>query len=139
MRRPDLTFAVQDHTVASKPGRTDETYEEGAPFLRATRAGTARHGIRLFDLGDPEQGISHVVAPELGMVLPGATHAVTITIPALLRAATVVAVVPEARKAEPVRRALTGPVDTSCPASILREHAHVTLHLDTDSASAWTP
>ena len=30
----------------------------------------------MFDLGDPEQGISHVVAPELGMVLPGATHAV---------------------------------------------------------------
>ena len=76
VRRPDLTFAVQDHTVASKPGRTDDTYAEGAPFLRATRAGSARHGIKLFDLGDPEQGISHVVAPELGMVLPGATHAV---------------------------------------------------------------
>jgi 3-isopropylmalate/(R)-2-methylmalate dehydratase large subunit len=30
----------------------------------------------LFDIDDPEQGISHVVAPELGMVLPGATHAV---------------------------------------------------------------
>jgi 3-isopropylmalate/(R)-2-methylmalate dehydratase large subunit len=40
------------------------------------RAGSRRHGIRIFDLGDPEQGISHVVAPELGMVLPGATHAV---------------------------------------------------------------
>jgi 3-isopropylmalate/(R)-2-methylmalate dehydratase large subunit len=76
VRRPDLTFAVQDHTIASRPGRDDETNPEGAPFLRATRAGAARHGIRLFDLGDPEQGISHVVAPELGMVLPGATHAV---------------------------------------------------------------
>ena len=65
------------------------------------------------------------------------THAATVTIPALLRAATVVAVVPEPRKAEPVLRALTGPVDTACPASILREHAHVTLHLDADSASAW--
>src|SRR5689334_9119534 len=76
VRRPDLTFATQDHTVASKPGRDDTTTPEGAPFLRATRAGSVRHGIRLFDLGDPEQGISHVVAPELGMVLPGATHAV---------------------------------------------------------------
>jgi glucosamine-6-phosphate deaminase len=65
------------------------------------------------------------------------THAITVTIPALLRAATVVAVVPEARKAEPVRRALAGPVETACPASVLREHAHVTLHLDADSASAW--
>src|SRR5712675_504382 len=76
VRRPDLTFATQDHTIASKPGRDDTTNPEGAPFLRATRAGSARHGIRLFDLGDPDQGISHVVAPELGMVLPGATHAV---------------------------------------------------------------
>ena len=43
-----------------------------APCARAA----AKNGIRVFDLGDPEQGISHVVAPELGMVLPGATHAV---------------------------------------------------------------
>jgi glucosamine-6-phosphate deaminase len=62
------------------------------------------------------------------------THAITVTIPALLRARAVLAIVPEARKREPVRRALTGPVDTSCPASILRTLAHVTLHLDTESA-----
>jgi 3-isopropylmalate/(R)-2-methylmalate dehydratase large subunit len=76
VRRPDLTFSMQDHTIATKPGRNDTTNPEGAPFLRAMREGSARHGIRVFDLGDPEQGISHVVAPELGMVLPGATHAV---------------------------------------------------------------
>jgi 3-isopropylmalate/(R)-2-methylmalate dehydratase large subunit len=40
------------------------------------RAGSRKHGIHVFDLGDPDQGISHVVAPELGMVVPGATHAV---------------------------------------------------------------
>lgn len=62
------------------------------------------------------------------------THAVTVTIPALLRAGTVLAVVPETRKAEPVRAALTGPVSTSCPASVLRRHDHVSLHLDGDSA-----
>ncbi len=76
VRRPDLTFAMQDHTVATKPGRDDHTNPAGAPFLQAMRAGSRRNGIRLFDLDDPEQGISHVVAPELGMVLPGATHAV---------------------------------------------------------------
>ncbi|MEA2937042.1 MAG: 3-isopropylmalate/(R)-2-methylmalate dehydratase large subunit, partial [Alphaproteobacteria bacterium] len=76
VRRPDLTFSMQDHTVATKPGRTDDTNPSGAAFLRAMREGSARNGIRVFDLGDPEQGISHVVAPELGMVLPGATHAV---------------------------------------------------------------
>jgi glucosamine-6-phosphate deaminase len=62
------------------------------------------------------------------------THALTVTIPALLRAATVVAVVPEARKAEPVRAALTGPVSPACPASVLRHHPNATLHLDQDSA-----
>ncbi len=74
--RPDLTFSMQDHTVSTQPGRTDESNPSGAAFLRAMREGSARNGIRVFDLGDPEQGISHVVAPEVGMVLPGATHAV---------------------------------------------------------------
>ena len=76
VRRPDLTFSMQDHTVATKPGRDDNTNPSGAAFLRAMRDGSARNGIRIFDIDDPEQGISHVVAPELGMVLPGATHAV---------------------------------------------------------------
>jgi 3-isopropylmalate/(R)-2-methylmalate dehydratase large subunit len=76
VHRPDLTFAVQDHTVATKPGRDDETNPSGSAFLKAMREGTRRNRIRLFDIGDPEQGISHVVAPELGIVLPGATHAV---------------------------------------------------------------
>ena len=40
------------------------------------REGCRNNGIRLFDIDDPEQGICHVVAPELGIVLPGATHAV---------------------------------------------------------------
>ena len=75
VRRPDLTFAVQDHTVASRPGRDETTNPEGAPFIRAMREGTEKRGIRLFDIGDPEQGISHVVAPELGIVLPGTTYA----------------------------------------------------------------
>jgi 3-isopropylmalate/(R)-2-methylmalate dehydratase large subunit len=76
VRRPDLTFSMQDHTVATKPGRTETTNPDGAAFQRAMREGSRRNDIRIFDLDDPEQGISHVVAPELGMVLPGATHAV---------------------------------------------------------------
>src|SRR5499427_6769055 len=76
VRRSDLTFSIQDHTVATKPGRDDTTNPSGAAFIKAMREGSRRNGIRLFDLGDPEQGISHVVAPELGIVLPGATHAV---------------------------------------------------------------
>src|SRR3981081_1146117 len=76
VRRPDLPFSMQDPTGATRPGRTDTSNPDGAPFLRAMREGSRRNGIRVFDLGDPEQGISHVVAPEIGMVLPGATHAV---------------------------------------------------------------
>ena len=76
VRRADLTFAVQDHTVATKPGRDDETNPSGSAFIRAMREGCRQNGIRLFDIDDREQGISHVVAPELGIVLPGATHAV---------------------------------------------------------------
>ena len=76
MHRPDLTFAVQDHTVATKPGRDDDTNPSGTAFIKAMREGCRNNGIRLFDIDDPEQGISHVVAPELGIVLPGATHAV---------------------------------------------------------------
>src|ERR1700682_4974298 len=76
IHRPDLTFAVQDHTVATKAGRDDNTNPTGTAFLRAMREGTRKNGIKLFDVDDPEQGISHVVAPELGIVLPGATHAV---------------------------------------------------------------
>jgi 3-isopropylmalate/(R)-2-methylmalate dehydratase large subunit len=76
VRRPDLTFAALDHTVATKPGRTDATFASGEAFIKATRAGSAKNGVRMFDIHDPDQGISHVIAPELGMVLPGATHAV---------------------------------------------------------------
>ena len=65
------------------------------------------------------------------------THAVTVTIPALLRASTVLAIVPEARKAEPVRRALAGPIDTTCPASVLRTRPNATLYLDEESAARY--
>jgi len=61
--------------------------------------------------------------------------ALTATIPALLRARTVLAVVPESRKAPPVRAALIGPVSTACPASYLRTRDNVTLYLDPESAS----
>ena len=60
----------------------------------------------------------------------------TVTVPALLRATSVLAIVPEARKAEPVRAALLDPVSTACPASYLRTRPQVALHLDPGSAGA---
>lgn len=62
-------------------------------------------------------------------------RAMTVTIPALLRARTILAVVPELRKAVPVRDALEGPVSTACPASILQRAPHATVYLDPESAS----
>jgi glucosamine-6-phosphate deaminase len=63
------------------------------------------------------------------------THAITVTIPALLRAGRVLAIVPEQRKAAPVKAALEGPISTACPASYLRTQPHATLYLDAESAS----
>ncbi len=62
------------------------------------------------------------------------THAITLTIPALLAAKRVLVVVPEERKAKAVRQALGGPLSTDCPASILRNCPHATLFLDADLA-----
>ncbi len=63
------------------------------------------------------------------------THAISLTIPALLRSRTVLVGVPERRKAVAVKAALEGAVDPQCPASILRRQAHAQLFLDSDSAS----
>lgn len=63
------------------------------------------------------------------------THAITLTVPALLSASRVIVSAPEARKADAVRTALTGTISTGCPASVLRTVAHASLHLDPASAA----
>ena len=71
VRSPMLTFAVTDHCVSSETGRTDASTRPGSLLLPLLRDGCRRSGITLFDIDSPEQGIVHVVAPELGIVLPG--------------------------------------------------------------------
>ena len=71
--RPDLVFAVPDHAVSSAPGRTAETFPTGAKLLTGLRRRAAETGVRFFDLGQDGHGIVHVMAPELGLVLPGTT------------------------------------------------------------------
>jgi 3-isopropylmalate/(R)-2-methylmalate dehydratase large subunit len=71
---PARVFAVTDHIVDTRPGRSDQTMVQGGQaFITETRAACAAAGIKLFDVNDPEQGIVHVVSPELGIVLPGLT------------------------------------------------------------------
>jgi glucosamine-6-phosphate deaminase len=62
------------------------------------------------------------------------THAITLTVPALLAAKRILAIVPEARKVNAVRACLYGPVSEDRPGSILRTVPHATLYLDPDSA-----
>jgi 3-isopropylmalate/(R)-2-methylmalate dehydratase large subunit len=71
---PARVFAVMDHIVDTRPGRGDGTLMAGgAGFITETRAACCDAGITLFDVNDPDQGITHVISPELGIVLPGCT------------------------------------------------------------------
>lgn len=71
---PARVFAMIDHIVDTRPGRTDATTMKGGEaFIRETRAACRDAGIRLFDVDDANQGIMHVVSPELGIVQPGMT------------------------------------------------------------------
>jgi 3-isopropylmalate/(R)-2-methylmalate dehydratase large subunit len=73
VRNPELVFATPDHAVSSAPGRTGETFPQGARLWSGLRQMAKLSGVRLFDLGENGQGIVHVMGPELGLVLPGTT------------------------------------------------------------------
>ena len=71
---PARVFAVMDHIVDTRSGRGDGTLMPGGEgFITETRAACAAAGITLFDVNDRDQGIVHVISPELGIVLPGTT------------------------------------------------------------------
>ncbi|MCH5643046.1 MULTISPECIES: 3-isopropylmalate dehydratase large subunit [unclassified Gordonia (in: high G+C Gram-positive bacteria)] len=73
VRRPDLTIATEDHNVP-----TLDIFKPIADEVSRTQVETLRHnceefGIRLHPMGDAEQGIVHVVGPQLGLTQPGMT------------------------------------------------------------------
>lgn len=69
---PSQVFVTMDHIVDTLPGRGDRTImPTGTQFITATRRAAHDAGLILFDIGDPRQGIVHVISPELGIVLPG--------------------------------------------------------------------
>lgn len=71
---PAQAFAVMDHIVDTRPGRGDRTLMPGGQaFIEETRAAARAAGLTLFDVNSPDQGITHVISPELGIVLPGLT------------------------------------------------------------------
>ena len=79
VRRPDLTLAVPDHNLPttarldSAGNRIPIADPESAQQLAALEANAPAFGIRYIGASDAEQGIVHVVGPEQGFSLPGAT------------------------------------------------------------------
>ncbi|WP_338751228.1 3-isopropylmalate dehydratase large subunit [Janibacter alittae] len=71
VRRPDLTLATEDHNVPTTPGPiTDPVSKIQVETLRDN---CAEFGVTLYPMGDAEQGIVHVVGPQLGLTQPGTT------------------------------------------------------------------
>jgi len=73
LHNPELDFATPDHAASSQPGRVPGTFPLGGRLHGALRDLSAKSGVRFYDLGQPGQGIVHVMGPELGIVLPGLT------------------------------------------------------------------
>jgi 3-isopropylmalate/(R)-2-methylmalate dehydratase large subunit len=73
VRRPDLTVATVDHNVSTGDRRLPIADEVSARQLDALVRNAREFGIELFDLDSPEQGIVHVIGPELGLTQPGMT------------------------------------------------------------------
>ncbi len=73
VRRPDLTVATMDHNVPTTA--LDRPIEDpiSARQIEVLAANCAEFGIRLFAMGDPHQGIVHIIGPELGLTQPGMT------------------------------------------------------------------
>ncbi len=71
VRRPELTLATMDHNVPTSAATpADETSRKQ---MDAMARNAKEFGIRLYPMGAPEQGIVHVISPQLGMTLPGMT------------------------------------------------------------------
>ena len=71
VRRPDLTIATEDHNVPTEPGPITDPVS--LTQVETLRANCAEFGIRLHPMGDVEQGIVHVIGPQLGLTQPGST------------------------------------------------------------------
>jgi 3-isopropylmalate/(R)-2-methylmalate dehydratase large subunit len=73
VRRPDLTIATEDHNTPTENIHLPIADETSRTQLETLRRNCAEFGVRLHSLGDVEQGIVHVVGPQLGLTQPGMT------------------------------------------------------------------
>ncbi len=73
VRRPELTFATMDHNVPTTDRARPIEDKISALQMETLARNCKEFGITLFDLNSPDQGIVHVIGPELGLTLPGTT------------------------------------------------------------------
>jgi 3-isopropylmalate/(R)-2-methylmalate dehydratase large subunit len=73
VRRPDLTIATEDHNTPTVDIHAPIADPVSRTQIETLRSNCAEFGVRLHSLGDPDQGIVHVVGPQLGLTQPGMT------------------------------------------------------------------
>src|SRR3954463_7747367 len=73
LRRPELTVATVDHNVPTTANRTFIADPIAAQQIEALRRNCRDFGVQFFDIDSAEQGIVHVIGPELGLTRPGMT------------------------------------------------------------------
>jgi 3-isopropylmalate/(R)-2-methylmalate dehydratase large subunit len=73
VRRPDLTLATEDHNVPTIGIELPIADPVSRTQVDTLRRNCAEFGIRLFPMGDAEQGIVHIIGPQLGLTQPGLT------------------------------------------------------------------
>jgi len=73
--RPDRTFATPDHIIPTDSRTRPLQISEAEEMLSALETNTEQSGIQLFGVGSGDQGIVHVIGPELGLTQPGMTIA----------------------------------------------------------------
>ncbi len=73
VRRPDLTIATMDHNVPTNDRSLPILDQTSAIQIQTLEKNCKDFGIKLFDINSPNQGIVHVIGPQLGITLPGST------------------------------------------------------------------
>ena len=73
VRRPDLTFAVMDHSVPTTDRTLPIIDTDARLQFEALEKNCRETGVRLFDMNSQHQGIVHIIGPELGITQPGQT------------------------------------------------------------------
>lgn len=114
-----LGIGVNGHIAFNEPGDTDLT--DPALVRKVALAATSRR-----------QQVDEGLFPSIDQV---PTHALTLTVPAMLAARTIVCTVLGETKAEAVASTLTGPVSAEVPASAVHTHSDVVVHLDAAAAT----